>query len=83
MPNQTSQQICDVTMSFARGIFIAYKSVLYRAYAEQRSCRSSWEKREKELTRTIVEKDLHIQSLNDTIQAMKMEVQKKEEELTG
>ena len=54
----------------------------YRAYAESTACRSSCAGQVKDLTSKIVEKDLQVQAAIDSSQALKMELRKKEKELT-
>ncbi len=49
---------------------------------ELKACRSSSDDQVKDLTSKIVEKDLQIQAALDSNQALKMQLQKREGELT-
>ena len=53
-----------------------------RAYSESTACRLSCDGQVKDLTDKIVEKDLQIQAAVDSSQAFKVQLQKKEKELT-
>ena len=55
---------------------------MIRTYMELASSQASCGDQVKELTSKVVEKDLHIQAALDSTQALKMQLQRKEKELS-